>query len=193
MELDFLFIANSILLGAGLAMDAFSVSLVNGLKEPDMSSGKAMKIAGVFGSFQGVMPLTGWFLVHTLLEYFKKAESLIPWVSLVLLVYTGGRMLIEGIKGKDGSEHSAAVGGGTLFVQGLATSVDALSVGFTIAAYDFPGVLICVMIIAAVTFAICAAGVELGRKMGTKLSGKAEILGGIILIFIGIETFFRFP
>lgn len=188
--MDAVFFLNSILLGIGLAMDAFSVSLANGLNEPHMRRGKVYAIAGTFGFFQWLMPMIGWICVHTIVQYFSAFEKWIPWIALILLLYIGGKMLIEGIRGGE-DEEVAGVGAGALFVQGIATSIDALSVGFTIADYGFAMALVCTVIIGAVTFAISFAGVFIGRKFGTKLSGKASILGGVILIAIGVEIFVK--
>ena len=190
MEWNFIFFFNSILLGVGLAMDAFSVSLANGLNEPCMSKKKTLSIAGIFGVFQGLMPMIGWICVHTLLQYFNAFEKFIPWIALILLVFIGGKMLIDGIKNKE--EDVCAKPGitlGALLVQGVATSIDALSVGFTIAEHTFIMALVSVALIAIVTFFICLLGLFLGKKFGTKLSNKAAILGGVILIIIGIEIF----
>ena len=189
MEFNISFLLNSILLGVGLAMDAFSVSLANGLNEPHMRRRKTAIIAGTFACFQALMPLAGWICVHTVVHYFRAFDRWIPWIALILLGFIGGKMLIEGIRHKDGSGNKPAVGPGALLVQGIATSIDALSVGFTIADYEFPMALACALIIAAVTFAICIVGLHIGRKVGTRLAGKASILGGIILIAIGIEIF----
>jgi len=188
MEWSILFFVNSALLGVGLAMDAFSVSMANGLHEPKMGKSKQLKIAGTFAVFQAVMPMTGWVCVHTIVELFSAFENLIPFIALALLGYIGGKMLYEGIRGGEESE-AEALGAGALFVQGVATSIDALSVGFTIAEYGWLMALVCSLIIATVTFFICFAGVEIGKRFGTKLSGKASILGGVILIGIGIEIF----
>ncbi len=185
-----MFFVNSILLGVGLAMDAFSVSLVNGLNEPEMRRRKMCAIAGVFALFQAMMPMIGWVCVHTVVRYFKSFEKFVPWIALALLLLIGGKMLIEGIKGGE-SEQSARVGLGALLVQGVATSIDALSVGFTIAEYNAVMASACAAIIAAVTFAICTGGLIIGRKFGTRLSGKADILGGVILIAIGLEIFIK--
>ena len=184
------FFVNSILLGVGLAMDAFSVSLANGLNEPKMKAGRMSLIAGVFGIFQAAMPMIGWICVHTIVQYFSSFEKLIPWIALILLLYIGGKMLIEGIKGGDEEDEGIKnLSFGALMIQGVATSIDALSVGFTIADYNFLMALICALIIAVVTFAICIFGLIIGKKVGTKLAGKANILGGVILIGIGIEIF----
>ena len=103
MTWSLLFFTTNILLGVGLAMDAFSVSMANGLNEPHMNKGRICTIAGVFGGFQALMPLIGWFCVHTIAEYFHVFEKFIPWIALILLLFIGGKMLIEGIKnGKPG-------------------------------------------------------------------------------------------
>ena len=189
MELGFTFFFNSTLLGIGLAMDAFSVSLANGLNEPHMKRGKLCAVAGVFALLQALMPLAGWVCVHTVVEHFRAFESFIPWIALALLGYIGGKMLWEAIhdSGEDG-EHGG-VGFRALMIQGVATSIDALSVGFTIAEYGAGEAVLAAALIAAVTFVICTAGILIGRKAGTKLAGKAGIFGGAILIFIGLEIF----
>ena len=188
MELGFTFFLNSILLGVGLAMDAFSVSLANGLNEPGMKHGKLYGIAAVFAFFQALMPMTGWICVHTIVRYFSFFEKLIPWIALVLLSFIGGKMLLEGIRSGQECEKPG-VGLAALLVQGVATSIDALSVGFTISEYDAVSALLAAGIIAVVTFIICVCGLFLGRKVGTKLAGKAGIFGGAILILIGLEVF----
>ena len=189
MNLGFQFFFNSILLGIGLAMDAFSVSLANGLNEPTMPKGKMVKVAGVFSGFQFLMPLIGWFCVTMLLELFSAFEPFIPWIALILLCFIGGKMLLEGIRGCDEAEDKCGVGLVALMVQGIATSIDALSVGFTIAHYNALEALLASLLIGVVTFFICFMGLHIGKKAGTKLAGKAGIFGGAILIFIGIEIF----
>jgi putative Mn2+ efflux pump MntP len=188
MEWSFVFFLNSALLGVGLAMDAFSVSLANGLHDPHMSRRRGAIIAGTFGVFQAVMPMAGWLCVHTIVELFSAFEKFVPWIALALLGYIGGKMLLEGIKGEE-AEETAELSAGALFMQGVATSIDALSVGFTISEYGWLMALVCSLIVATVTFFICEAGLSLGKKFGTKLSGKASILGGVILIGIGLEIF----
>ena len=190
MDWSISFVIKSILLGAGLAMDAFSVSLANGLNEPCMKKPRMCMIAGIFAFFQALMPLLGWLCVHTVAQAFSAFEKLIPWIALALLCFIGGKMLLEGIQNKDEDACAAgAVTFGALLVQGVATSIDALSVGFTIAEYGWLMALVCALIIAAVTFVICMGGLLIGRKFGTKLAGKASILGGVILILIGLEIF----
>ena len=183
------FVFNSLLLGFGLAMDAFSVSLANGLNEPRMRLRKMIYVAGTFGAFQGLMPLIGWFLVHTAAEKFSSFEKMIPWIALILLLFIGGKMLIEGILNKGEESEAVRLTPAALFIQGIATSIDALSVGFTIADYGFLKALAAAVMIAGVTLGICIAGLKLGKRFGMKLAGKANILGGVILIGIGIEIF----
>ncbi len=188
MEWGFLFFLNSALLGVGLAMDAFSVSLANGLSDPQMKRGRMVSIAGVFGGFQALMPMLGWLCVHTIVQYFKAFDRFIPWIALILLGYIGGKMLWEGLRGGEDDEKPA-MSFGMLLVQGVATSIDALSVGFTIADYGPIMALTASIIIAAVTFAICMGGLSLGKRFGIRLAGKASVLGGVILIGIGVEIF----
>ena len=186
------FVINSILLGIGLAMDAFSVSIANGISNYGMSKSKAVGMAGTFAFFQCAMPLIGWVLVHTAAEKFEAFSKMVPWIALILLLFIGGKMLIEGIKGEDEEETSESANNLSLkllVVQGIATSIDALSVGFTIADYGLVKAIIAGLIIAVVTFVICIMGVILGRKIGMKATGIATIIGGIILIRIGVEIF----
>jgi len=189
MNLGFGFFFTSIMLGVGLAMDAFSVSLANGLNEPKMKKHRMCGVAGIFAAFQFAMPMIGWICVSTIAQYFKAFEKCIPWIALVLLGFIGGKMLCEGIKNKDSDEDKPAVGFKALLVQGVATSIDALSVGFTISDYDCLHALLSCLLIGIVTFFICFAGLAIGKKAGTKLANKAGILGGVILIIIGIEIF----
>lgn len=186
--MGFVFYMNSALLGAGLAMDAFSVSLANGLHESQMRKRKTVGIAGTFAVFQALMPMIGWICVRTVAQYFQAFEKAVPWIALILLLFIGGKMLYDGFQKKE-EEEPPKVGLAGLLVQGVATSIDALSVGFTIAEYVFLEALVCVVVIAAVTFVICLLGIMLGKKFGTKFSDKATIFGGVILIVIGIEIF----
>ena len=189
MEWNILFFFNSVLLGVGLAMDAFSVSLANGLNEPGMKRKKMCGVAGMFAFFQALMPMIGWVCVHTILQHFKAFEKFIPWIALALLLYVGGKMLMEGIRNEEPEEEIEKLGLATLLLQGVATSIDALSVGFTIAEYGLLMALVCALIIAVVTFVICMAGLIIGKKFGTKFANKATIFGGVILIIIGLEIF----
>lgn len=197
--MNLIFIFNSIALGVGLAMDAFSVSIANGLNEPGMTKSKMCGVAGTYAAYQFAMPMIGWFCVHTIAEQFEVFRKFIPWIALALLAWIGGKMLIEGIRdyraGKSEEQETApaaaCLGFGTLMVQGIATSIDALSVGFTIADYGTAMALACSVLVAVTTFVICMAGLLFGKKFGGRLSDKATILGGIILIGIGIEIFVK--
>ena len=182
------FVINSILLGVGLAMDAFSVSIANGLNEPHMRRRREVLIAGTYAFFQFLMPVIGWFCVHELVRQFRVFERFIPWIALALLLWIGGKMIWEGLRKKT-EEAPPAVSLKDLMIQGVATSIDALSVGFTIAEYTFVFALTEALIIGVVTFGICMAGLQFGRKIGAKFSGKAPVIGGVILILIGLEIF----
>lgn len=186
---NFMFFFRSILLGIGLAMDAFSVSLANGMNEPCMKKRKLCFVAGTFSFFQFLMPLVGWFCVHAFLQYFEAFQKFIPWIALALLSFIGGKMLYEGIRCKSEEECCGGVGFAALIVQGVATSIDALSVGFTIAEHTTVQALVACLLIGTVTFGICLGGLVIGKKFGTVLAGKASILGGAILIIIGLEIF----
>lgn len=189
MSWEITFFTTSILLGVGLAMDAFSVSLANGLNEPKMRTNRILTIAGMFAFFQALMPLIGWFCVHNIAKAFAFFQGMIPWIALALLSVIGGKMLYEGLHPEEEAEEQSTLTFKMLVLQGIATSIDALSVGFTISDYDWLQAIVCALLIAAVTFVICIAGVIIGKKFGTKLANKASILGGVILIAIGIEIF----
>ena len=194
-------------LGVGLAMDACAVSMTNGLNEPTMKFGKASLIAAMFGFFQALMPMIGWICVSLVVDKFEKFAAWVPYIALVLLVIIGGKMLYDGIsdvkKEKQNKENEEAAKQiarkltfGMLIVQAIATSIDALSTGFSLAkiagdnaSADWWRALISAGIIAVVTFAISLGAVYLGKKFGNKLGNKAEIIGGVILIAIGLEIF----
>ena len=191
MEWNANFFVNSTLLGIGLAMDAFSVSLVNGMNESKMKGQTMCGVAGVFAFFQALMPMIGWMCVHTILQYFKVFEKAIHWIALFMLLYVGGKMLFDGIRGEEEDYEVWGVNPGALLIQGIATSIDALSVGFTTAGYEFKIALVSALIIAIVTFFICLAGLAIGKKFGTRLSENAAMLGGVILIVIGLKIFIK--
>ncbi|MBB5182238.1 manganese efflux pump MntP family protein [Catenisphaera adipataccumulans] len=184
-----LFIFNSIMLGIGLAMDAFCVSMTNGLHEPKMSKGRMMAIAGTYAGFQFLMPMIGWICVLTIAEYFDLFRQMIPWIALILLCYIGGSMLVESFKKTEETEEQSKLGVRELIMQGIATSIDALSVGFTLAEYSFPAALLSSLLIGIVTWIISLIGIRIGRKFGTMLAGRANLVGGLILIGIGLEIF----
>jgi len=193
MEWNLIFFVNSVLLGVGLAMDAFSVSIANALSESAMKKSRMCFIAGVYAFFQFAMPMIGWICVHTIVEYFSKFEAFIPWIALALLLWIGGKMIWEAVHGEEdeAAEVAAKLTFATLLIQGVATSIDALSVGFTIADYGLLMALVASLIIAAVTFAICMTGLLIGKKAGDKLGAKATLAGGLILVGIGIEIFVK--
>ena len=188
------FFINSILLGEGLAMDAFSVSLANGLNEPRMKKSRMSFIAGMYAFFQFAMPMIGWVCVHTIVAYFESFDDCIPWIALILLLYIGAKMIWEAVHGdcahKD-SSGSLKLTFPTLLIQGIATSIDALSVGFTIADYGLFMAFVASFIIALVTFAICMTGLVIGKRAGDRLGSKATFIGGLILVGIGIEIFVK--
>ena len=180
---------NSFLLGLGLAMDAFSVSVASGLAEPDMKKENAIGIPAVFALFQFAMPLAGWVLVRTIAEKFAVFRKLIPWIALILLCFIGGKMLAEALS-KNGSA-SAVKGLKDLLILGIATSIDALSAGLAISEYGVKDAALCALTVGLTTFAVCLAGIYAGKKIGSRISQKAAVLGGIILIAIGIEIFVK--
>ena len=236
------FLLQSVLLGAGLAMDAFSVSVAHGIRSPEMPPLRRGVIAGTFALFQIVMPLLGWFLVHKALQVFSVMEPLIPWIAMGVLSYIGGKMILESREeaGKEAEEEAAPAGravsaeeaaragraasaeeaapagravsaeacqqgetsgreGGPaageslaeLLLQGIATSLDALSVGFAIAEYRAAEALGCSLIIGLVTLFICLAGIHLGHRAGRRMKSGSGMLGGLILILIGVQILVR--
>ena len=189
------FILNSVLLGVGLSMDAFSISVANGIVEPGMKKFRMFKIAGVYAVFQFIMPVLGWLLVTTVAELFSVFHKFIPWIALILLLFIGGKMVFEGIRDKKQGykkeKEAKKLTWGALIVQGVATSIDALSVGFTIADYSFLRAFAASLIIGAVTLVICLLGLIFGKKIGGKFVSTATIIGGVILILIGIEIFIK--
>lgn len=186
---DCMHILNSVLLGIGLAMDAFSVSLANGLAKPCMPRKQMMLIAGLFGLFQMLMPLAGWLAVSTAAHYFTILNRYIPFVALALLAYIGINMILESLGNKEKCQCLKEITLHELIIQAIATSIDALSVGFTIANLSFLDALNSCAIIGIVTYVICYAGLIIGKNAGVQLAGKAGILGGSILLFIGLKIF----
>ena len=191
----------SVLLGVGLAMDAFSVSVANGLADIGMNKGRMLSIAGTFAGFQFMMPMIGWLLVTEAARLFQWFSPLIPWIALVLLLIIGGGLLKDGIEELRGSKAGDTEKDGTagaekltlwaLMMQGVATSIDALSVGFTTADYSSMQAFVSSLRIGAVTLCICLAGLRIGRRLGELLKGRASILGGLILIAIGLEIWVK--
>lgn len=173
MDLGFSFFFTSLMLGAGLAMDAFSVSLANGLNEPKMKKSRMCGVAGVFSFFQFAMPLIGWICVSTVAKLFGAFEKCIPWIALVLLGYIGGKMLYDGIKNKDSDAEKPAVGFKGLLIQGVATSIDALSVGFTISDYNvIEAIISCLSVLSLLLFATLVF--LSAKKQAQNLQAKQE-------------------
>lgn len=179
-----MFVLTAIALGVALAMDAFSVSVVNGLNEPNMAKRKFILIPLVFALFQFLMPLIGYICVFELAEKFDAFAKAAPFIGFALLLIIGTKMILEGALKKD--EGAVITSFPMLLLQGVATSIDALSVGFAIENYSFLEAIISCIIIGVLTFIICILGVIIGKKIGDKLNSKATIIGGIILIVIGV-------
>lgn len=189
--MDYKFFLYAIGLGISLAMDAFSVSVANGLSNPRMRAGKVTLIAGMFALFQALMPLLGWICLHTVVSLFSALEKIIPWVALFILGFIGGKMIFDCVKCRGGEEESTPVhlGFGALIIQAIATSIDALTAGLAFVEYNLLQALVSAAIIALITFIICIAGVLLGKRSGACLCSKAGLVGGAILIVIGLEIF----
>lgn len=186
-------IIDIILCGIGLSMDAAAVSMTDGMNEPKMKLKKMLLIAAFFGVFQGLMPLIGYY-AGTL--FAEAVASIAPIVALVLLGFIGGKMIYDALKKKkdDEEELPAVLGVKGISVQAVATSIDALAVGVSLIALDRAGSLALnvfwtVGIIAATTFALSLVALGLGKKFGQLLEGKAELIGGIILVAIGLKIF----
>ena len=194
----FLWIITAIGLGAGLAMDACAVSMSNGLANPKMKISKICLIAGFFGVFQILMPIIGYLSVTLLSDALGESFTtmfsyLVPWIALTLLLILGINMIVEGIKeGKHKEEkvEEKVLTIGALFVQAIATSIDALSVGVIYGNVNPFEAYITFLIVGIVTFFISFASVFIGKKFGTVFENKATIAGGIILCAIGLEIFF---
>ncbi len=192
-------ILSGLALGVGLAMDASAVSMANGLNDNKMRLKKIFLIAGMFGLFQGLMPLLGYILGHTLYEALDFIEKyhIIPIIALVILFIIGSHMIVEGIneiierrKGEDTESNPISLTLKLLIIQAIATSIDALSVGIVISDYSIPSAIVTSVIIALVTFMICIPSVYIGKRVGLKLGPYAQILGGSILVIIGFIIFF---
>ncbi len=187
MSWSFLFFFNSVLLGVGLAMDAFSVSLANGLSFPDMKAKSVISSSLLFAFFQALMPMIGWVCVQTVVERFSSLSAFIPYIAFALLLFIGSGMIREGRRECGCAEKERTLAFSTLLLQAVATSIDALSVGFTISTYPLSMAIVAALIIAAVTFAICVSGVVIGKKFGCRYAGRASVFGGVILCLIGLE------
>ncbi len=174
-----------ILIGVGLSMDAFAVSITNGLCCTNLKKRQMFYIALCFGVFQGAMPLIGYFLGKAFEKYICTFDH---WIALVLLGYIGGKMIFDAVKGEeDAGEFQLTLK--TLLTQGIATSIDALAVGVSFAALPNVNIWSSAGIICCTTFAFSLVGVVFGKKVGSKLGSRAQLVGGIILVCIGIKIF----
>lgn len=175
-----------LLLAIGLSMDAFAVSVTNGLCIKKIGIKGALACGISFGLFQGIMPTLGFALGKTFAEFISNIDH---YIALILLGFIGGKMLIDGIKNKDEElKENLELTLGMLLVQGVATSIDALAVGVSFAALSV-NIVSAAAFICCITFLFSFWGVFIGKKFGTILNNKAQILGGIILIGIGLKIF----
>ena len=182
-----------LLLAIGLAMDAFAVSIGNGLSMKKQNPKAALAIAFSFGLFQALMPTLGYFLGSAFEDIIRQFDH---YIALVFLGFIGGNMIFDGIKdlivdkkGKAEELSEFKLTFGKLLIQAVATSIDALIVGVSFAALPDVNIWTAVLLIGAVTFAISLLGVFSGKKFGQLLGSKAEIFGGIILVGIGLKVF----
>lgn len=178
-------VVQALFLGLGLAMDAFSVSVSDGILLGKVKLSQAAKIALFFGVFQFIMPVLGYLAGST---FAGIIESFDHWVAFALLAIIGAKMIYEAVSDKESENNGGnPLALKTLTVLAVATSIDALAVGVTFATISAP-VIMSSSIIGVVTFTVCLAGVYLGSKCGNIFGNKAEITGGIILILIGTKV-----
>lgn len=174
------------LVGVGLSMDAFAVSICKGLGMEKINKKQALTIGLYFGGFQALMPLIGWFLGIRFQQYITSIDH---WIAFVLLVFIGGKMIWEAIHDKDDEvieKKDQPLDHKETLLLAIATSIDALAVGITFAFLDTP-IVEAIVIIGCTTFVLSIIGVVVGNFFGTRYKKKAEIAGGIILIFIGVK------
>lgn len=171
------------ILAVGLSMDAFAVAVCKGLSTPKLKPINMLVTGLWFGGFQGLMPLIGYFLGATFQKYITPIDH---WVALILLGFIGGNMIKESFSTEE-EKCDNSFGFKTMFVMAVATSVDALAVGITFAVLPDVNVWWAVTLIGVITFVLSAIGVFIGHKFGEKYKSKAEFLGGVILILMGIK------
>ena len=177
-------LADVLLLSLGLAMDAFAVSICKGLATQKLNFKYALTVGLYFGVFQGIMPLIGYLLANSFIRYIERFDH---WIAFILLAAIGISMIVEAIKGdEDKADDSLKVS--TMLVLAVATSIDALAVGISMACAKMEiHILAAVAIIGVVTLVLCMAGVKIGNVFGAKFKRKSEIAGGVILILIGAK------
>ena len=175
----------------GLSMDAFAVSLSNGTFLKKASPLQTLKIAGAFGLFQGLMPVIGYIIAGL---FSAQIVTFDHWIAFVLLLFIGGKMIWETThESTDEQPQNDPTGWSTLLLMAVATSIDAMAVGVTMAMSRTDllepahGFLVCALVIAIITFASCTIGVQLGCKTGTRYGKRAELFGGAVLILIGVK------
>lgn len=180
-----------LLIAVGLSMDAFAVAVSNGMVLCFTTRRQNLKIAGSFGFFQGLMPLIGYVIANT---FSDKLSAIDHWIAFGLLGFVGGKMLWEAIRGGDDLPTGDPSRWESVIIMSIATSIDALAVGATIALMPHEGLLaleygylLCFAIIALVTFVLCLGGIVLGCRFGNMFGKKAEIAGGLVLIGIGLK------
>lgn len=174
------------LIGVGLSMDAFAVSICKGLGMEKVNKKQAFVIGLYFGGFQALMPLIGWFLGIRFQQYITSIDH---WIAFVLLVFIGGKMIVEAVRDPDVEEigkKDPLLDHKEMFLLAIATSIDALAVGITFAFLDTP-IVEAITIIGLTTFFLSILGVVVGNFFGTRYKKKAEIVGGIILVAIGVK------
>ena len=174
------------LIGIGLAMDAFAVSVCKGLGMTKLNKKQAVIIAAYFGGFQALMPLIGWILGIRFQDYITAIDH---WIAFVLLGFIGGKMIYEAIKENSCEvieEMDAPLKHKELVILAIATSIDALAIGITFAFLDTP-IIPAIIMIGITTFIICIIGVVVGNVFGCKYKSKAELAGGIILVLMGLK------
>lgn len=175
-----------LLIGIGLSMDAFAVSICKGLAMRKVNKKQALVIGLFFGGFQALMPFIGWALGMQFQSYITNIDH---WIAFVLLVFIGGKMIVEAVKPEE--EEAVEVMDPPLdikqmFLLAIATSIDALAVGVTFAFLDYP-IVEAISIIGVTTFAISVGGVYVGNFFGSRYKNKAELAGGLILVLLGVK------
>lgn len=174
------------LIAAGLAMDAFAVSLCKGFEMKKFDFGKAVFLGCLFGLFQAVMPLIGFYLGRHFVHFIGRFDH---WVAFLLLLFVGFKMIRESREEKEDDHKGFDLW--ELLVLAVATSIDALAIGLTFAVLPHVHINFAASVIGVVTAVLCVAAVAIGHKFGTKLGSKAEFLGGCILIFLGCKILFE--
>lgn len=176
-------IVELVLIAVGLSMDAFAVSICNGMAVENLRLRDACKFGLFFGFFQATMPLIGYFAGKAFSGYVSAVDH---WVAFALLAFIGGKMLYEAVKGDGEKCVSNPLQFKVLFTLAVATSIDALAVGVTFAFMEM-NIWLSILTIGAITFVISTFGAMIGKKAGVFLGSRAEIVGGLILVFMGAK------